>query len=383
MTTRRDFLAAGAASLAALGTGQPLLGSPTPAIDPIPGPRPARALSILILGGTSFLGPHQIAYALGRGHSITTFTRGRTEPTVHRELFGQVEALIGDRADNLDALRGRSWDAVIDNSGNQAVWTRDSARLLQDRVGRYLYTSSTGAYYPYHGADIDEDTEVLRTIPEGMEDDGSAQFGVMKANSEDEAYAAFGPDRTLVVRPTYMLGPADRTERSAYWPERVSRGGRVLVPGQPDDPVQYADVRDVAAFMIRLLEDEASGTYNAAGPLSATGVHRFVHGVHAVFPSQADFVAVDDHDFLSEHGVSFQIPWILPRDEYYGTARVSIDKGVAAGLTYRPLADTIRDVHAWWHSDAVPEERRERLVGAERSLMAREAEILEAWARTR
>ena len=128
----------------------------------------SKQLNILILGGTSFLGPHQIAYAMSRGHSITTFTRGKTQPTVHQELFGKVEQLIGDRSDNLEALQGRKWDAVIDNSGHNEKWTQDSAQLLKDNVGLYLYTSSTGVYYPYLGANIKEDTDLVLKMPENI-----------------------------------------------------------------------------------------------------------------------------------------------------------------------------------------------------------------------
>lgn len=371
MTTRREFLAwGGAAALAAAAPGRLLAG---PASHP---------LRILILGGTSFLGPHQVAYALGRGHSVSTFTRGRTTPSVHAALFRDVEELIGDRSSDLDALRGRQWDAVIDNSGSRVEWTRDTARLLADGARTYLYTSSTGVHYPYLADDITEASPVSMDWPPGVEsgDDGSLDYAVMKARSEREALEAFGPDRTIVVRPGYMVGPADRTNRFAYWPVRLARGGTILVPGKADDPVQWIDVRDVAEWMIRLVEQEAAGTYDAVGPASETGMHRFVHGAQAAFSAPADFVAVDDYDFLSEHGVGYVVPWIMPTGNNYGSARIRPIRAVEHGLTYRPLADTVRDFHAWWQSDAVPDERREGLVSDPRSLMAREAEILRAWA---
>jgi 2'-hydroxyisoflavone reductase len=333
------------------------------------------------LGGTSFLGPHQIAYALGRGHSITTFTRGRTQPTVHQELFRHVEPLVGDREDNLEALRGRTWDVVIDNSGNRAAWTAASAELLRDSVDLYVYTSSTGVYYPYRGSDIREDTEPVLVVPDGINEEQQMEygFGVMKAKSEIEARRAFGNDRTLVVRPTYMMGPADRTDRFTYWPVRLASGGEVLVPGRGDDPVQYIDVRDVGEWMVRLAEDRVIGTFNAVGPPSATGMHRFVYGAHAAFSSAASFVMIPDYDFLIERRIPYVIPWIMPTGDNYGSARVNNERGIANGLVFRPLADSVQDIHEWWYSDAVSEERRTRMVSGERSLMAREADVIAAW----
>jgi len=344
-------------------------------------PKPPHPLNILILGGTSFLGPHQIAYALNRGHSISIFTRGRTQPTIYKPLFKKVEHLIGDRQDDLEALKGRKWDAVIDNSGHRVAWTRDSAQLLKDNVDLYLYTSSTGVYYPYLGSNIKEDTQPVLEMPENLDEVQKVEYGygVMKANSEIEAKKAFGEDRTIVVRPTYMMGPADRTDRFTYWPVRLSRGGEVLTPGKADDPVQYIDVRDVAGFMIRLIEQRNAGTYNAVGPASPTGMQAFIYGAHATFSSAATFVSIPDYDFLEKHKIPYAIPWIMPTGENYGSARVNNQHGIANGLTFTPLVQSVRDIYEWWHSDAVTEERREKMVSGKDSLMAREKEILKAW----
>ncbi|NNK64203.1 MAG: NAD-dependent epimerase/dehydratase family protein [Gemmatimonadetes bacterium] len=389
MPNRRQFVSTAAAAVgaAALGTPRLLSSAPHPAhVEPsdvrAPTARePSRALSILILGGTSFIGPHQIAYALERGHSVTTFTRGQTRPTVHADLFDQVESLIGDRESDLSALEGRTWDAVIDNSGRRVEWTEATARLLVDAADRYLYTSSTGVYYPYRTAGVDESAPVVLEWPEGLdrEREGSYAFGIMKANSERVAREVFGEDRTVVVRPTYIWGPADRTDRFAHWPVRLERGGEVLVPGKADDPVQWIDVRDVAEWSIRLLEDGTTGTFNAVGPAARTGMLRFVHGAHAAFGSAVDFVQVDDYDFLQEQRLTVALPWILPLDEHYASARIANARAIEAGMTFRPLATTIRDVFEWWHSDAVAEERRKRLLADERSLIVREPDLLAAW----
>ena len=337
-----------------------------------------KKLNILILGGTSFLGPHQIAYALGRGHSISTFTRGKTKPGIYPELFEQVESLIGDREDNLEALKGRKWDAVIDNSGRKVEWTKATAELLKDNVGLYLYTSSTGVFYPYLDDDIKEDHDLVLEMPEGIEDEEMKMeygYGVMKANSEIAAKEAFGADRCIIVRPTYMVGPADKTDRFIYWPVRLNKGGEVLVPGKKDDPVQFIDVRDVAAFMIGLIETKQTGTFNAAGPAEETGMRKFVEQAHQAYSSEASFVQVDDYDFLLEHKIPYLIPWIMPTGNNYGSARINNAKAIAHGLSFTPLEKTMKNTLAWWMSEAVAEERRQKI----EDLIAGEMEVLDAW----
>ena len=385
MTTRRDFLALGAAA-AGLTAFQP---RGLDASGRIPGrsvlsgsvPEPApHPLRILILGGTSFLGPHQIAYALGRGHTVSTFTRGRTMPSVHQDVFDEVEMLVGDRDNDLDALRGRSWDAVLDNSGRSVEWTRTSAELLEDAVDLYLYVSSTGVYYPYLEAGISEETQPRLELPADVApgDDGAFDYGIMKANSELAARAVFGDDRVIAVRPGYMMGPGDPTDRFTYWPVRLAMGGEVLVPG-PRDQVQYIDIRDVASWMIRLVEQRAAGTWNAVGPVGTTRMLRFVHGAHAAFASEATFTPVDDADFLSERGVRFAVPWIMPAGNNYGSAMIDNRRAIENGLTFTPLARSVRDIHDWWSTDAVPEERKERMLSGERSMIEMERSILADW----
>ena len=197
--SRRNFIKK---SIAA-GIAIPILGTSLLACDS----DNTKKLRILILGGTSFLGPHQIAYALKRGHSVSTFTRGKTKSTVHKKLFDQVEQLIGDRNDNLTALEKGEWDVVIDNSGQKVKWTKESAELLKDNAKLYMYTSSTGVYYPYLGNNITEETKILTKEPETVEDENEKLeywYGVMKTNSENAAIKAFGADRTIIARPTYV-----------------------------------------------------------------------------------------------------------------------------------------------------------------------------------
>ncbi|MEM6966054.1 MAG: NAD-dependent epimerase/dehydratase family protein [Bacteroidota bacterium] len=341
-----------------------------------------KPLSILILGGTSFLGPHQIAYALERGHSVTTFTRGKTKPTIHQAVFKNVESLIGDREDNLEALKGRKWDAVIDNSGRKLKWTEATAELLKDHVGLYVYTSSTGVFYPYLGSDFKETDEVLLEEPTEIEDEDTKLeywYGVMKATSELAAQKAFGKDRTIVVRPTYMFGPGDKTDRFVHWPVRLSRGGEVLVPGKKEDAVQYIDVRDVAEWMIRLVEEKNTQTFNAVGPANPTGIYDFVKEAQTAFDVESQLIAVTDYELLKENGIHYIVPWIMPEGNNRGSALINNDRAKANGLTYRPLKQSIKDTYDWWYSDALTDERRKKFEEKEGSALLKEKELLEQW----
>jgi len=383
-TTRRQFIERGAK----LGIAIPLIGSGLLGCNFNEEKKEeetvssSKKLSILILGGTSFLGPHQIAYALGRGHSVSTFTRGKTLPTIHQELFKNVTQLVGDRNNDLSALEKGTWDVVIDNSGQNFEWTKNSAELLKDRTDLYLYTSSTGVYYPYLTKDIKEGTKLLLEEPEELEDEEMRieyWYGVMKANSELAAKKAYGEDRTIIVRPTYMFGPADKTNRFIHWPLRLSKGGEVLVPGKPQDPVQYIDVRDVAEFMIRLIEEKHTDTFNAAGPKAAQNMYDFVEEASKAFDVEHTFVKVDDFEFLKANKVPYLVPWIMPEGNNYGSARANIDKALAAGLTYRDLPTSIRETYNWWHSDGVTDEMRQKFEGNTGNVFNREKEIIAAW----
>lgn len=339
------------------------------------------SLKILILGGTSFLGPHQIAYALKRGHHITTFTRGKTEPTIHQDLFANIEMLTGDRAGDLEALKNREWDAVIDNSGHNVEWTRASAQLLKDQSDIYLYTSSTGVYYPYLSDNISEEQNLVMIEPEDIEDEDEKLeywYGVMKANSEKVTKEIFGADRTIVVRPTYMIGPADKSNRFIHWPVRLAQGGEVLVPGKKEDPVQYIDVRDVAEWMIRLIEDKKAGTYNAVGPETVETMEGFMAKAGNSFDVEHQWVWIDDYDFLKSHGVTYIVPWIMPEGNNYGSARINNQKALKDGLSLRTLQASISDTYNWWRSDAA-REIREKMETDANSVLKREESILAAW----
>lgn len=364
MTTRRDFLKAGTI------LGGVLLGRGAPALAQAAARLGATrsALDLLVLGGTGFIGPHLVRHAVARGHRVTIFTRGRHDA----DLPNDVARLIGDRNGHLEALVGKRWDAVVDDSATNPDWVRQSAQLLKDAAGRYLFTSSTGVYYPYLERGLDE--SVAPHLDVADPNDGSETYGVAKARCEREVQQAFG-DRALVVRPTYIVGPGDTSDRFPYWPVRLARGGEVLAPGRHDDPVQIIDVRDLAEFMMRLLEEQRSGVYNAAGPKATLTMPSFLEQAKAALGADVKFTWVDDYAFLARHKIDEAIPWARLEGKDDGMMSISNRKAIAAGLGFRPLATTVRDTLAWWPT--VPEARRAKPRFA--ITPEKEAEALAAW----
>lgn len=344
-------------------------------------PQSEEKLKILILGGTSFLGPHQIAYALERGHEVSIFTRGKTVPKIHTELFNKVEKLVGDREDNLEALKNRKWDVVIDNSGRKTKWTEDTAALLKDNAEFYMYTSSISVYYPYYGDDFSEDRKLVLEVPKDAEGDVkyTYEYGVMKANSELAAIKHFGADRSILVRPALIVGPGDRTDRFPYWLARLEKGGDIIIPGNSKEVVQYIDVRDLAEWMIRLLENKTAGKYNGSGPGFNMTTNAFIHGIHANFNSPVNYIQIDDMDFLKENEIIGIQPWVIQLPEYAGMSQTDNTRSIKSGLQFRTLSDTVAATKEWWYSEAVSEERRKNILTNDRSFMKREKEILEKW----
>ncbi len=374
--TRRRFLAtsAAAAGAAAVTPGQALsasasrAGSPFgtgPAPHPAPAPTP-RPLRILFLGGTGFIGPHMVRYAMYRGHEVTLFNRGRTAP----ELFPGVETLIGDRDDQLDSLRGGTWDAVIDNSGYVPRHVRDSAELLRDNVGRYLFTS-TGSVYNFDQDELTEDAGLL-PLDDPTSEDVDRYYGPLKVLCENAVTDTYG-ERGTVVRLHVVAGPGDPTDRFTYWPVRIDHGGEIIAPGSRSTPVQFIDVRDLAEFMVLCLERDIGGTYNAAGPaLDPTSMAEFLYGIRAITSTNLSFTWIDEQ-FLVEQEARFQL-WYPPTEgAIRGLSRVRSHKGVAAGLKFRPLAETAFDTLEWFKS--LPEERRNDF----ELNLERDRQVLEAW----
>ncbi len=369
--TRRRFLAtsAAAAGTAALGPARALAASASPAVTAATDPTPRRShrpLRILILGGTGFIGPHMVRYAMYRGHHVTLFNRGRTAP----ELFPGVETLIGDRDGQLDALRGGTWDAVIDNSGYVPRHVRDSAELLRDSVGRYLFTS-TGSVYNFDQDELTEDSELL-PIEDPTSEDVNRYYGPLKVLCENAVMDTYR-ERGTVMRLHVVAGPGDPTDRFTYWPVRIDHGGEIIAPGSPDTPVQYIDVRDLAEFMMLCLERDIGGIYNTAGPaLDPTSMAEFLYGIRAITGTPLSFTWMDE-EFLAEREARFQL-WYPPTEgPIRGLSRVRSHRAVAVGLKFRPLAVTALDTLDWFNS--LPEERR----NAFELNLERDQGLLEEW----
>ena len=377
---RRDFLKTTAVAAGAVGFGAACAPSEEPETEPSP-------ISILILGGTGFIGPHMVEYAMARGHEITLFNRGRT----NTHLFPEVEKLVGDRADNLTALEGRRWDAVIDNSGFLPKHVRASAALLADS-GRYAFVSSISAYKDLATPGITEDYEVARLEDPAMEDadewDGST-YGPFKALCEEAVQEVFG-DRANIVRPGYIVGPRDGTDRWTYWPVRVAAGGDMAVPGTPADPVQFIDARDLAQWIVRMMENGTGGVFNGVGPVESVDMETMLGACQEVSGSDAAFHWIDDFAFMQEQGAYFPI-WAPPEGTFAAAHVVSNAAAVAAGYTSRPIAETIRDTLAWWNDEALADRPDGMHAGLRTPSMERgpatmeamrEAErtLLEAWA---
>ncbi len=367
-TTRRDFLqttivAGGALSLGMLGCSSRKSGEVRPAKNP---------LRILILGGTGFIGPHQVRYALQRGHTITLFNRGRTNP----HLFPEVEKLRGDRNDNLTALEGREWDVVIDNPAMLPRWVRQSAGLLKDAAGQYLFISTLSVFANDGIIDQDETGELAVYDEEKEEAVTGSAYGGRKVLCERAAEEAF-PGRTTVVRPGLITGPGDPTLRFPYWPLRLDRGGGVLAPGQPGDPVQFIDARDLGEFVISLLENSIYGIYNATGPEEPIPMGRMLEEIKNGLEADATFTWVDE-EFLQEEGVLRYVNGLggpaVRNPRMAGYNQYNIDRALAKGLTFRPVAVTARDTLDWYKTLPEEERSRRRILSAER-----EAEVLAAW----
>ena len=368
--------AAGAAP-GATGTGATNPGDNAPP-EKVKAPKP---LKILILGGTGFTGPFQVKYALARGHQVTVFNRGKTHPG---ELPEGVEQLIGDRNRKLEALQGRKWDVVIDNPTMLPGWVRDAAAILKGNVERYIFISTisvyadntkpgmdeTAALAKYEGADAMKETRDTVIASK------FALYGPLKALSEKEVEKWF-PGKSLIIRPGLIVGPGDETDRFSYWPVRINRGGEVLAPGNPKDPVQFIDGRDLAEWTIRMAEQGGTGVYNATGPATRLTIGEMLDGIKAALGSSATFTWAEAK-FLEEHKVSpwSDMPvWVPPLGEDGGLGAVSIRRALDKGLTFRPLNETARDTLAWFK--AQPKERQEKLKAG--ITPDREAEVLAAW----
>ena len=370
--TRKEFLRAAGAVGAGLALVGPAACSPNAESDGI---NPKR---LLILGGTGFIGPHTVRYALERGHEVSIFTRGRSDT----ELPAGVEHLIGDRNDDHTALEGRTWDVVLDNNAQDYRWVQKSTELLRDATDHYLFVSSISAYdiegfgWEYKDRIVMEpivDESFTRiSPPEGWMDGDDAPYGLMKTLSEDIVHAAF-PERATVVRPGLIVGPGDQTDRFTYWPVRIDEGGEVLAPGNPLHANQIIDQRDLTEWIVRLAENGTAGDFHGVGPDYRLTMGEMLEEIGTVASNPFELTWVPE-DFLESHEVApwRDLPAWIPGD---ALMFVTYEKAVDAGLTFRPLSVTARDTLEW-DKTRPAEERENRGFGWTRE---REREILQAW----
>jgi 2'-hydroxyisoflavone reductase len=368
--TRRDVLrgALAASVLAACDSGA------KPHASSVAQPKPAQPKRILILGGTGFIGPKTIDAALARGHSITIFNRGKREKI--QPLAQPVEHLYGNRDPKLPAdeanpsgspvglsqLEGKQWDVVIDNSGYFPRHVEASAKLLAAHAERYIYISSISAYADYPATGGDETTKLAELTDPTVEKMGEAgeNYGGLKVLCERAVTAAFGAERSAIVRPGYIVGPGDPTDRFTYWPWRIAQGGEVLAPGSPDDPLQWIDVRDLADWLVTLAERGTIGMFNAVGPEAPGRWGTVLDTCVTASGGKAKLTWVST-EWLGKHEMagedSFPI-WTPPVDKFAGFHRWKNQRARSAGLTFRTIDDTVKALLAWFPGEL---ERRARV----------------------
>jgi 2'-hydroxyisoflavone reductase len=281
-------------------------------------------------------------------------------------------------------LKDRQWDVVIDNPTSAPVWVRDTAQILKGNVDRYVFISTISVYADTSKPGTDENAPVAKyngadAMKESRETiiaSKYALYGPLKALSEAEAEKWF-PKKTLIIRPGLIVGPHDETDRFTYWPVRIDRGGEVLAPGDPGDPVQFIDARDLAEWTIRMVENGETGIYNATGLLKKLGMGEMLGSIKDANKSSANFTWVPA-DFLDQQKVApwSDMPvWLPPRGEEAGGNQISNQRALAKGLTFRPLAETARDTLAWFKT--LPQDRQSHLKAG--LTQEREAEVLTAW----
>lgn len=363
---RRAFLTASAAASAALGTSG-LWGR-----DPGTAAKPLR---ILILGGTGFIGPALTRAAQARGHAVSFFNRGKTRAG----LFPEVTRFIGDRdpdkGGGLKALEGHDWDVVIDDSGYYPRHVAASAGLLARHTKRYIYISSISCYKEPNPENGDENAPLATLADPAVETMGPQfqNYGGLKALCEQAAEKAL-PGRVAIVRPGYIVGPDDPTGRFTYWPVRFDRGGEIAVPGTPTDPFQVIDVRDLAAWLVKLAEDGTTGRFNAVGPKKKLEWGRVVKACQAATATKGTPVWMGADFVAKQPDLEFPI-WAPFAGDTKGFMTWRNDRAVKAGLRFRPIEAIVQDTLAW-HKGLAADDRRAHLAGPSAEA---EAKLLAAW----
>ena len=374
MMDRRRFLfgslaAAGAAGLASCAPAQT---SPTPTSTPKVAATTPPKKKILVLGGTNFLGPHVVDAAIARGHTVTLFNRGKT----HAELYPDLEKLRGDRDGHLEALQGRSWDAVVDPSGYVPRIVTMSAQLLAPNVGHYVFISTISVYHRDNVVGDDE-TAPVETIADPTNEEVKTNYGALKALCEQAAERAM-PGRVANIRPGLIVGPGDPTGRFTHWPWRASQGGEMIGPGDGATPTQWIDGRDLGAWIVKVIEDKTVGVYNAMGPATRYPMKSALDACNEAAGNKAQITWVDG-DFLTKRGVqgwSDMPMWIDNKGDDAGFGTMKNDRAVAKGLAFRPCLDTARDTLAWLATLPADQQAKVRSSGIKPE---KEAEVLAAW----
>ena len=361
---RREFLKAGVLGGAVIATGLPDLssaGENRSAAEP---------MDILILGGTGFIGPHMVREFLRRGHTVTLFNRGKTNST----LFPDLEKIRGDRSDDMQVLANRHWDAVVDNSGYMPKYVQNSVSTLSPNIGHYLFISSISAYENF-AQPMDEDSPLAMMEDENAQEFSWDYYGALKVRCEKRVVEEMGVDRSTILRPTFVCGPGDHTDRFAYWPVRAKKGGEMLWAGTTETEIQIIDVRDLANFTVDSVEQTIAGAYNMVTPIGSYTMGNLLDDSQAVLAATVDPVWVSDA-FVDEQKAFGALPiWHPATGPYAHVSSVSGERARAAGLRNRPVRETIRDLMAWW--DTLPEER---ITSAKFGMTAeREAELIAAW----
>lgn len=364
---RREFVKAAVGA----GTGAAIALKLGGARDAFAAPAPPPSLKILILGGTAYLGPEVVEAARSRGHVLTLFNRGKTNPG----LFPDIEKLRGDRNGDLKSLEGRSWDAVVDTSGYVPRVVTASVSLLAPNVKHYVFISTISVFADPVKPGTDE-SGLLNTVPDETSEDVPKYYGALKALCEKAAEKSM-PGHVCNIRPGLIVGPGDPTDRFTYWPVRLSRGGEVLAPGDGGDPVQFIDVRDLAAWIITVIEQNITGVFNATGPERRLTMRDFLDSSRKAIKSGARLTWVPA-DFLEKQKVeawSDMPAWVPWRNGAEGFATIDCRKAIGRGLRFRPARETSKDTLAWF--DTLPSDRKSKLragIPADR-----EAQVLKTW----
>lgn len=381
MNDRREFLKFAATASGVLSLGHRRFSALTLADVPA-APKP---LKLLILGGTGLTGPHQVRYALARGHTVTVFNRGRR----NERLPKGVEELKGDRnLHQLDPLKGRDWDVVIDNPTTLPFWVKDAASILKGHAGQYVFISTISVYDPAGQQAINEESPLVELKDRDpltvTQEDASKNFeflyGRLKTASEREATKWFGA-KTTIIRPGLIVGPGDGSFRFGYWPYRIEKGGDILAPGDGSDLIQIVDARDLAEWTIRMAENGTTGTFNATGPKAPMTMAEQLYGIRAAFngDKELSFIWVPA-DFLAEQQVApwAEMPTWLPKsDPEHVISKTNVDRAIAAGLTFRSLATTAVDAQAWYQG--LPDAARAQVVKNAGLTEEKEKAVLAAW----